>query len=270
MTAIVQKTPLGAGLGLVDLADIVALFAAVNQSIATINPSNTADTTVGAATLTAAAVVGGLITRSGSTAAYSDTTPTPAQLASAIGGVSPTYPNSWVLTIKNTTAFPETIVAGSGVTVSGQAIVPPLSSGQFLVTLTSASAATVVGLGSASLSNLPAAKYTNIVTGTGTAAAGDLTGASFVSADYSAQAAIAITTRTAAEMFGDTPNAQVGQSYHLKVTNRNSNTLTLTAGSNVTITGTATLATNTTRDFVVTFTSATALTMQSVGVGTIG
>src|SRR5437016_14091493 len=45
---------------------------------------NTADTTVGAATLTAAEIVGGVITRSGSTAAYTDTTDTAANNIAAL------------------------------------------------------------------------------------------------------------------------------------------------------------------------------------------
>lgn len=131
---------------------------------------------------------------------------------------------------------------------------------------------TVVALGHSFVSTaqqLPVAKYTNVVTGTGTASAGDLSGASNVFADYSGQAAITITTRTATLMFGDIPGAVAGGTYRLVVTNRNSGTLTLTGGTGVTISGTATLATNTTREFVVTLTSTTAITLQSVAVGSI-
>ncbi len=70
-------------------------------------------------------------------------------------------------------------------------------------------------------------------------------------------------------MFADQGNVQPGDKYLLRIINTSGGTTTVVAGSGVTLTGTATLATNTTRDFVVTFTSATALTMQSVGVGTI-
>ena len=77
------------------------------------------------------------------------------------------------------------------------------------------------------------------------------------------------TTRTGTELFGDTPNAQIGGTYVLKVINKGDNTVTFTAGSGVTITGTNTLATTTTRTFCVTFDSATAVTMQVVDKGTI-
>lgn len=117
---------------------------------------------------------------------------------------------------------------------------------------------------------LPDAKFTkNTTSGATTAAAGNLSGAKLTVAEFSAVGAADLTTRTAAQMFADQGNVQPGDSYLLRIINTSGGTTTVVAGSGVTLTGTATLATNTTRDFVVTFTSATALTMQSVGVGTI-
>lgn len=117
---------------------------------------------------------------------------------------------------------------------------------------------------------LPSAKYTkNTTSGVTTAAAGDLTGASFVCAEYSAVGAAALTTRTATQMFADMPYVQVGDSYMLLITNTSGGTTTLTAGTGVTLTGTMTMATNTTRLYNVKFVSGTAVTIQSVGVGTI-
>jgi hypothetical protein len=114
------------------------------------------------------------------------------------------------------------------------------------------------------------AKYTlNAASGATTAAAGDLTGAAFVCATYSGVGANNLTTRTAAQMFADAGNVQPGDSYMLLITNTSGGTTTLVAGSGVTLTGTMTLATNTTRLFNVKFNSATTLTIQSVGVGTI-
>jgi hypothetical protein len=56
--------------------------------------------------------------------------------------------------------------------------------------------------------------------------------------------------------------------FYLRIINTNGGTLTLTAGTGNTITGTATLATETTRDFVVSVTSPNAATYTSVGTGT--
>jgi hypothetical protein len=115
------------------------------------------------------------------------------------------------------------------------------------------------------------AKYTkNTTAGAPTAAAGDLTGAIFVSAEYSAVGAASLTTRTAALMLADAGGSvAAGDSYVLKITNTSGGTTTLVAGTGVTLTGTMTIASNTTRQFVVTFTDATHLVIQSIGVGTI-
>lgn len=116
----------------------------------------------------------------------------------------------------------------------------------------------------------PAAKYAkNTTSGATVAAAGDMTGAAYVSAEYSAVGTANLTTRTAEQMFADAGNVQPGDSYVLEIVNTSGGTTTLVAGTNVTLTGTMTLATNTTRRFNVKFTDATHLVIQSVGVGTI-
>lgn len=62
----------------------------------------------------------------------------------------------------------------------------------------------------------------------------------------------------------------VGTSYRLRITNRSSGAYTWTVVTNTgwTLTGTMTIAQNTWREFVVTLTSLTAATLQSVAVGT--
>ncbi len=230
--------------------------------------ANTAISTVGAGTLTAAAIVGGVITRSGSTAAYTDTTATAAQIVAAVP--TPRVGLSWILTIKNTVAFTQTLAAGTNVTLSGQTVIPGLATAQFLVTLTSLTAVSIQGLGVYQTSSLPASKFTTTAAASPlVASAGDLTGADHVYFQVTTNGAFSLTTRTAAEMFGDIPNAQIGQSYLLTIVSQGDNTVTVTGGSNVTITGTATVATKVSRTFVATFTSATALTLQSVSKGTI-
>lgn len=117
---------------------------------------------------------------------------------------------------------------------------------------------------------LIAAKYTtNAAAGATTAAAGDLTGANFVAANYSAVGAANLTTRTAAQMFAD-HGAIIGQTYELEIMNSNAGgPVTLIGGTGVTVTGTATIANGTARFFIVTFNSATAVTIQNVGSGAI-
>jgi len=112
------------------------------------------------------------------------------------------------------------------------------------------------------------AKFTTGTTTT-TFAAGQLTGAAHTVYTNTQGTPGSIATRTATEMFDETPNARVGQSYVLRIVNgQGTGTLTVTAGSGVTLTGTATVAINTWREFMVTFTSGTALVMQNIGTGT--
>ena len=229
--------------------------------------ANTAITTVGAGTLSAAGIVGRLITRSGSTAAYSDATDTAANIIAALPNAN--IGDSFEFTVKNTVAFAETITAGTGVTLAGLVVVPPLSVGRFLVKLDSLTAVTITGISMAPLCNLPASKYATAALATGTLTAGQITGAQHVFLETTTDGAASMTTRTGAEMLGDIPNCSSGFSYMLTLINSGNNTLTLLAGANVTLTGTMTVATTTTRTFVVTFTSATAVTIQGVNVGTI-
>ncbi len=118
-----------------------------------------------------------------------------------------------------------------------------------------------------SVPHLPA-KFTTGTTAT-TFAAGQLTGAGFVNYTNTQGTPGSLITRTATEMFGDDPYARVGGTYLLRITNgQGTGTLTMTAGAGVTLTGTATMAANTWRDFVVTYTSKTALVIQNIAVGT--
>ena len=108
--------------------------------------ANTAITTAGAGTLTAAALVGGVITRSGPTTAFTDTTTTATLLAQRMTAPA-TIGQSWVVKYRNTTAFAATIAGGTGVTVSGTSNVPGFSTSEFLITYTAAATFTMVGLG---------------------------------------------------------------------------------------------------------------------------
>jgi len=112
------------------------------------------------------------------------------------------------------------------------------------------------------------AKFTTGTT-TGTFTAGQLTGASYVVYNNTQTNPGTINTRTATLMFQDDPTARVGGTYILRIKNgQATGILTVAVGSGVTSTGTLTIAVNTWRDFLVTYTSATALTLQSIGTGT--
>lgn len=241
----------------------------LNDAVQGSNFSNTNITTVGAGTLTAAGLVGGVITRSGSTAAYTDTTDTAANIISALGSTAPVLV-SWEVIIKNTVAFPQTISAGSGVTLSGLTVIPPLSAVRFLMTYSAAGAVTMVGINSTYINSLPPVQYTTTAYASSTMAAGDMTGSYICICNNSGANPLTLTTRTAAQIIADLPNAQVGQTWLLLLVNgQGTGTLTLAAGDgNVTITGTATVAINTWRLFHCKVATATTVTLQNVATGT--
>jgi hypothetical protein len=230
----------------------------------------TALDTVGAGVITAAGIAGGVTVRGGAQSAtpFTDTTDTAANIVAA-------QPNarigqSWEWSYRNNTDADATLAGGAGVTVSGIAAVPKGAWARFLVTYSAAGAVTIAGIASGRNTVLPPAKFTkNVTAGATTAAAGDLTGADIVQAEYSAVGANNLTTRTAAQMFADIPNCQAVFSYVLEIANTSGGTTTLVGGTGVTLVGTMTMAANTTRRFNVTFTSPTACMIQNMGAGTV-
>lgn len=75
---------------------------------------------------------------------------------------------------------------------------------------------------------------------------------------------------TAVNLVAAVPNAVSGESYILRVLNNSSGAFawTLTVNTGITINGTATVNQNTWREFLVTLTSLTAVTLQNIGSGT--
>lgn len=116
------------------------------------------------------------------------------------------------------------------------------------------------------------AQYNTGALESATFAANDLTPANgteaIVAYDNTGTTPATLTTRTAAEMFNDIPGAVAGMTYLLMIRNSSSgaNTATIAAGTGVTLTGTMTIAQNVTRLFIVTITSSTAVTIQSMGI----
>lgn len=223
-------------------------------------------TTVGNGTLTAAAIVGGVILRSGSAAAYSDATDSAANIIAAIP--SPSIGDSFFVTIKNTTAFAETLTAGANVTLPTTVIVPANSAATYLVTLTSLAAVTFTHIQTVLTVGITPAQFSTAALAVGTLAAGLITGAAHVVLQNTGATPAAQTTRTAAQMLADFVGARVGMSYMLRIVNTGAGTLTLTGDASVTVTGHAAVVNNTFVDYVVTFNSPVTATIQSVGSGT--
>jgi len=114
------------------------------------------------------------------------------------------------------------------------------------------------------------AKFTSLnVAGPATLSAGVITGAAIVTVLSTNAAPGSLTTRTATQMFADAGNVQPGDAYFLHICNSGAGTLTLLAGAGVTFgTGTYTVPTATSRTFLVTYTTATAIAFNTISVGT--
>jgi hypothetical protein len=123
---------------------------------------------------------------------------------------------------------------------------------------------------------LPVAKYTTDALASGTLTAARITGGTEVY--YKNTAATALTTDTAVNIIAAIVSAIQTAAPLLQPTNASlqnvtytlyiwtsAGGLTITAGTGVTITGTATVATNVERQYMVTVTSPTTVTLQDLG-----
>lgn len=225
---------------------------------------NTAISTAGAGTLTAAGLVGGLITRTGPTAAYTDTTDTAANIIAAIPGAE--VGTAFEVWIKNTVAFNETLAGGASVTLSGQTIIPPNSVGRFLVTVATSSTVTMRGIAIAPLTLQPLMTQTTLATnGAGTITAAGIVGG--VTLRTTVASNQTDTTDTAANIIAALPNGNAGQSWEWTYLNNTGVTMTLAGGSSVTITGQTIVGPGCWATFLVTMATATTVTMTTISAG---
>lgn len=112
------------------------------------NAQVTALNTVGAGTVTAAGIIGGITSRGGaqSATAFADTTATAALIIAALpaGALVGT---TFVWRYENNTDGAATLGGGTGVTVAGATVVPANSWVEYLITYTAAATLTAVAIG---------------------------------------------------------------------------------------------------------------------------
>ena len=144
----------------------------------------------------------------------------------------------------------------------------------YLVTITSATAVTLLHISTNDISVIPPTQYAALTNTSGftLTAAGNEAGAADCTINLTGTlgAGANVQSDTAANIVAALPNARAGNSYRLRIINSSSANFawTLTTNTNVTLTGTMTIAQNTWRDFYVTLTSLTAVAIQSIGTGT--
>lgn len=240
-----------------------AQVAALASNFGNDSPTNIT-TTVGT-TLPAAALLTGLINRTGPTANYTDTTDTAAAIATAVGASN--YPVSFYVDIKNATAFTQTISAGTGVTFSSNNILAPNSVSEYLVVLASATAATFNHVFTTAIDN----QTLEVTTALTTVGAGTITGAGIagkVTTRSGAQTGTPFTdtTDTAANIIIGQPNAHVGDSWEYVYQNNTNAVATITGGTGVTVSGITSVLPNMSARYLVTYTAAATVTM--VGLST--
>ena len=127
---------------------------------------------------------------------------------------------------------------------------------------------TLTGVGGgAAFGALPPAQYKTAALQSATIVAANMAGSAVSVFDNTGTTPANLATDTAAAIIAAVPGWQIGQSYVLKIRNSSgsANTATITAGTGVTLTGTMTIAQFVQREFIVTYTAAGAVTIQSVG-----
>lgn len=227
---------------------------------------NTAITTVGAGTLTAASIVGGLITRSGPTLAFSDATDTAVAIVAALAAYVAN--ESAILRIKNTTAFAQTITAGAGVTLSGTVIIPANSVGEYLVTITSPTAVTILHIDTVARSTAnPEAITTLSTVGAGTITAAGIAGRITNRTGSQSATPFTDTTDTAANIVAATPNIKIGDVFEYTYQNTTNAVATLTGGSGVTVSGITAIAAGTSARYLLSYTALNTFTMVGFAAG---
>ncbi len=230
MTAAITQTFIP-GPRLIDGSDLNNLVTQMNSALGIDGdyPAITALTTVGAGTIAAAGIAGQITARGGAQAgsAFTDTTDTAVAIVAAFGTSLPVGAALyWVYS--NATDAQATLAAGSGVTLSGNTIVPKLTWASYLVTKTSATAVTVAFVSAGALAPLPpfiSTAQTN--TTTLTISASGLTTAQLSQLVLSGGSQKTMAFPIATDIVAATPNVRVGQQNQLLVRNTSSVTLTL-------------------------------------------
>ena len=238
--------------------------------------SQTAIATVGNGTLTAAALLGGQIARTGPTGAFTDTTDTAANIVAGIGSPDGEYPSgySFVARIKNGTQYTQTLAAGGGVTLPTALTIPGFSLGQYFGTVGGTAASPTVTFTHISTVPIRSSDWVSnpqatalVTVGAGTITAAGIAGG--VTARGGTQTAIFTdTTDTVANILAGVPSlSTIGASVPYRYVNNTIWTATIQGASGVTITGATVVPPNSWIDYLVTYSGAGAIAMVATAQG---
>jgi len=221
-------------------------------------------------TLTAVQVMGANITRATADADVTDTLPDAADWVAAWPGVAEGH--AYVLTIRNESAFAQTIAEGDSVTLNGGEVIAPSGVQSYLVVYASGSIVANAYMGASVITRAPYRLLSQNTT-TGTLAAANLVGADQVFLENINATPGDQLLPAAALLVAAFPGLAGGQSYRLRIMNSGAGTFTLVvdAGATFTLVGPMTIPQDTYRDFLVAIADSTpayAGTVTSIGSGT--
>ncbi len=243
MTGLITQTFIP-GPRLIDGTDLNNLVQQANSALILAGGASTvtALTTNGAGTITAAGIFGGITARGGTQAgvAFNDTTDTAAAILALLSTAAPV--GSTLLYIyENNTDAQATIIAGVGITLSGNAVIPKLTTANYLFTKTSSTAMTMQYVGGGQIIPLPVAKYSIDTVHTGgvtTLQVAGLVGAQVATIQFGDTTPGTVSIGPAADIAAAFPQARPGLSILVNFKNPAANTTAqLTGLTGVTFTG---------------------------------
>lgn len=234
--------------------------------------AQTSISTAGAGVLTAAALVGGQIVRTGPSAAYTDTTDTAAHIVTALGGF--VAGQTFQINLKNATPYLQTLAAGAGVTLPAAVVIPPFALGSYFGTVGGTAASPTVVFTHADTTPIRTAGIISNPQSSAlvTVGAGAITvagmNAGITNRGGTQTAAFADTTDTAANIIAGVQGlSAIGASQFWAYVNNTVFPATITAGSGVTITGMAIIPANSWIEYLITYTGAGAITLLAIEAG---
>lgn len=267
----VQGVTAGSSLSPVTQQTTTGAIAGLSGNGDTTDIVSTPITTVGNGTLTAAALLGGLVLRSGPVAAFTDTTDTAAAILTAIGTFNSGA--TFIFIVKNATAYAQTLSGGTGVTVPVTNVIGPFQEGEYFGTIGGTSVSPTIALShvlTTAISLIPSV-VGPVVTALSTNGAGTITAAMInggIVARTTVAGTVTDTTDTAANIIAGNPGllGKIGTSFIFIYGNNSTALATITGGTGVTVSGVTVVPYGMAAEYLVTYTAAATLTLVGLGV----
>lgn len=242
------------------------------DAIADVGISTTGATGV----LTAAGIAAGQITRTGPTADFVDTTATAAAIQEAVNPAAAggAVGEGGVLTVKNATAWQQTLAAGAGVTLPGAIVIPPFAASTYFWKIGGTVAAPTVVF--THQTTVPIRTYSGVsapsALALNTVGAGTITSINrgvIARGGAQANAPFTDTTDTAANLIASSQalGVGVGSAVEWIYVNNTNATATVAGGAGVTVSGQTVVPPNSWVQYLVTRNATATMTFVAIEAG---